>query len=190
MDTISWVLILLIFFARVLDVSLGTMRIIFVSRNLKKLAPIVGFFEVLIWIIVIGQVMQNLNSIAHYVAYAAGFAAGNYVGIVIEEKLAVGYVLTRIISKEHNKELIDHLRDEKCGVTVVDAHGKQGNVKILFSVIKRKKLYKVYEAIEKYSPNSFVSVEDIKTATDQGFLGVPVKKKRFQRQFRTLRKGK
>ncbi len=190
MDTVSWILILLIFLARVLDVSLGTMRIIFVSKNLKKLAPIVGFFEVLIWIVVIGQVMQNLNSILHYVAYAAGFAAGNYVGIVIEERLAVGYVLTRIISKEHNKELIDHLRDDRCGVTVVDAHGKQGSVKILFTVIKRKKLYKVYETIEKYSPNAFVSVEEIKSVTDQGFLGIPLKKQSMVKNFRSLRKGK
>ena len=67
MNMMFWVLPLLIFFARVADVSLGTMRIIFVSKNLKKLAPIVGFFEVFIWINVIGQVMQNVNSVIHYI---------------------------------------------------------------------------------------------------------------------------
>ncbi|MCC7572907.1 MAG: DUF2179 domain-containing protein [Candidatus Methanofastidiosum sp.] len=190
MDMMFWLLPLLIFLARVLDVSLGTMRIIFVSKNLKKLAPIVGFFEVFIWINVIGQVMQNVNSIIHYLAYAAGFAAGNYVGIVIEERLAVGHVIARIITKENTDKIIDFLRKEKCGVTIVDAYGKKGEVKILFTVIKRKKLEPIYEAIDKYAPNSFVSIEDVKSVSKEEFVGIPLKKKRFMGTFRSLRKGK
>ncbi len=190
MDAMFWVLPILIFLARVIDVSLGTMRIIFVSKNLKKLAPIVGFFEVFIWINVIGQVMQNVNSIIHYVAYAAGFAAGNYIGIVIEERLAVGHVIARIITKENTEGLIKFLRKEKCGVTVIDAYGKKGAVKILFTVIKRKKLDEIYGAINKYVPDSFVSVEDVKSVSDEGFVGIPIKKKRFLGTVRSLRKGK
>lgn len=190
MEMLFWVLPILIFLARVADVSLGTMRIIFVSKNLKKLAPIVGFFEVFIWINVIGQVMLNVNSIIHYVAYAAGFAAGNYVGIVIEEKLAVGHVIARIITRENADGLIEFLRKEKYSVTVLDAHGKRGDVKILFTVIKRKKLDTIYEAIDKYTPDSFVSVEDVKSVSDEGPVGIPIKKKRFMGTFRSLRKGK
>ncbi|HNR44283.1 MAG TPA: DUF2179 domain-containing protein [Methanofastidiosum sp.] len=190
MEMLFWVLPILIFLARVVDVSLGTMRIIFVSKNLKKLAPIVGFFEVFIWINVIGQVMQNVNSVIHYIAYAAGFAAGNYVGIVIEERLAVGHVIARIITKENTDNLIKFLKKEKCGVTVIDAKGKKGDVKILFTVIKRKKLDAIYEAIDKFTPDSFVSVEDVKSVSEDSFVGVPLKKKKFLGTFRALRKGK
>ena len=190
MDLMFWALPILIFLARVMDVSLGTMRSIFVSKNLKKLAPIVGFFEVFIWINVIGQVMQNVNSIIHYIAYAAGFAAGNYVGIVIEERLAVGHVIARIITKENTEEFIKFLRKEKCGVTVIDAKGKRGDVKILFTVVKRKKLDEIYGAIDKYVPDSFVSVEDVKSVSDEGFLGVSSKRKKLLGTFRSLRKDK
>jgi uncharacterized protein YebE (UPF0316 family) len=80
----TWIVLpLLIFLARVVDVSMGTIRVIFVSRGLKYLAPVVGFFEVLIWLLAIGQIMKNLSSPLCYVAYAGGFAAGNYIGIVI-----------------------------------------------------------------------------------------------------------
>jgi uncharacterized protein YebE (UPF0316 family) len=190
MDMVFWVLPILIFLARVVDVSLGTMRIIFVSKNLKKLAPIVGFFEVFIWINVIGQVMQNVNSLVHYVAYAGGFAAGNYIGIVIEERLAVGHVIARIITKEDTGNLIKFLKKEKCGVTVIDAKGKKGDVKILFTVIKRKKLDAIYEAIEKFTPDSFVSVEDVKSVSDEAFADIPIKKKRSLGTFRALSKSK
>ena len=84
------ILPILIFIARVCDVSIGTMRIIFISRGAKILAPLLGFFEILIWLVAIGKVMQNLDNIACYVAYAGGFATGNFVGIRIEEKLAMG----------------------------------------------------------------------------------------------------
>jgi uncharacterized protein YebE (UPF0316 family) len=90
------ILPLLIFFARICDVSIGTMRIIFVSKGKKNIAPLLGFFEVLIWIIVISKIMQNLNNYVNYVAYAAGFATGNLVGMIIEEKLAVGVQMIRV----------------------------------------------------------------------------------------------
>lgn len=188
MNLMFWILPLLIFLARVADVSLGTMRIIFVSKNLKKLAPLVGFFEVFIWINVIGQVMQNVNSVIHYISYAAGFAAGNYVGIVIEERLAVGHVIARIITKEKTDDFLKFLKKEKCGVTIIDAKGITGNVKILFTVVKRKKLDMIYEAIDKYIPDSFVSVEDVKSVSEDRFVGIPFKKKRPIGSFKSLRK--
>ncbi|MCK5000444.1 MAG: hypothetical protein KAS23_12960, partial [Anaerohalosphaera sp.] len=95
-DVYGWfVLPLLIFLARVVDVSMGTVRIVFVSRGFKFLAPVMGFFEVLIWILAISQIMQNLNNPACYVAYAGGFAMGNFVGMWIAEKLTLGVVLVR-----------------------------------------------------------------------------------------------
>ena len=88
---------LLIFCARIIDVSIGTLRIIFVSKGKRNIAPLLGFFEVLVWILAISEIMQNLNNWVCYVAYAAGFAAGNYVGMIIEEKLAIGILIIRII---------------------------------------------------------------------------------------------
>ena len=88
----------LIFIARVCDVTIGTLRIISVSRGYKFLAPVFGFFEVLIWIVVIGKVMQNLGNVFCYIGYAGGFATGNLVGIIIEERLAMGILLIRIIN--------------------------------------------------------------------------------------------
>jgi len=190
MELSFWILPILIFLARIVDVSIGTMRIIFVSKNLKKLAPLVGFFEVFIWINVIGQVMQNANSIIHYIAYAGGFAAGNYIGIVIEERIAMGNAIVRIITKEDTDDLLKYLRKEKCGVTIIDAQGKKGEVKVLLTVVQRKKLDEIYEAVDRLIPDSFVSTEDVKSVSDEGFLGVPAKKKRFLGTFRSLRKGK
>ncbi len=81
-----------IFLARICDVTIGTLRIIFVSKGNKLIAPVLGFFEVLIWIIAITRIIENLNNPFCYVAYAAGFATGNYIGLRVEEKLAVGIV--------------------------------------------------------------------------------------------------
>ena len=107
----AWILLpLLIFFARVCDVSLGTIRIIFVSKGIKYLAPIVGFFEILIWLLALGQIMQNLNNVFYYIFYAGGFATGNYVGILLEEKLSIGTVGIRIITKREAEKLIEVLK--------------------------------------------------------------------------------
>lgn len=97
-DIWTWVIIpCFIFIARILDVTLGTVRIIFVSKHMKSLAPLLGFFEVLIWLLAIGQIMQNLTNPINYLAYAAGFAMGNFVGIQIESRLAMGVVLIRVL---------------------------------------------------------------------------------------------
>ena len=94
------ILPILIFLARIVDVTFGTIRIIFVSRGMKWLAPIFGFFEIMIWLFAIGQVFSNLTNITYYVAYAGGFACGNFVGIWIEEKMAIGTLIVRIITRK------------------------------------------------------------------------------------------
>ena len=90
----TWVVIpVLIFLARILDVSIGTLRLIYVSRGYKTLAPVLGFFEVLIWLAAIRQIMQHVDNPACFLAYALGFASGNYIGMWISEKLSIGKVL-------------------------------------------------------------------------------------------------
>jgi uncharacterized protein YebE (UPF0316 family) len=104
------VLPLLIFTARVLDMTLDTLRIIFISRGRKFLATFFGFFEIIIWLFAIGQIMQNLTNITYYLAYAGGFATGVFVGISIEEKIAMGTVVVKVITKKEAVELVEYLK--------------------------------------------------------------------------------
>ena len=162
-DTYAMIILpLFIFVSRILDVSIGTIRIIFVSRGKKFLAPILGFFEVLIWIIVIGQVMQNLGSVFSYIAYAGGFATGTLVGMIIEEKLAIGVVVVRIIVMKEQCRIQKRLSEAGFGVTSVDAQGKTGEVKIIYSIMKRKELEDAIDIIESCDSKVFYSIEDAK----------------------------
>ena len=185
--TFTWVIIpLLIFCARIVDVSLGTIRIIYVSRGMKYLAPLFGFFEILIWLLAIGQIMQNLTNIVYYIAYASGFTMGSFVGIIIENRLAIGKVVLRIITQRDATKLIAFLRDEGYGVTVVDAEGATGTVKIIFTVINRKNLEAVVGAVKEFNPRAFFSVEDVRLARE----GIFLPQKDYLSFLRTKRKGK
>lgn len=166
-DWFAYVVIpLLIFLARVVDVSLDTIRIVFISKGNKILAPILGFFEVLIWLIAITRIMQNLDNVMYYIAYAAGFAAGNYIGLIIEEKLALGLQMFRIITQKEAPVLIQSLIEKGYGITFLDAEGKNGNVNVIFSVVKRSESKKVIEIINRHNPNAFYSIEDIRRVND------------------------
>lgn len=156
------ILPLLIFTARICDVSIGTLRIILVGRGHKMLAPLLGFFEVLVWLIAIQQIMQNLTNTIYYFAYAAGFAAGNYVGMLIEEKIALGILVIRIITNQSAEKLIEKLRQQDYGVTSIDAAGKTGPVNVLYTIIRRADLKNIITLINDYHPNAFYSVEDVK----------------------------
>ncbi|PIQ08631.1 MAG: hypothetical protein COW71_10795 [Ignavibacteriales bacterium CG18_big_fil_WC_8_21_14_2_50_31_20] len=160
---------ILIILAKIIDVSLGTLRIILVSKGSKSLAPFLGFFEVLVWIIAIGQVMQNLTNPINYVAYALGFALGNYFGILLEGKLALGQVIVRVISKRDASELIEVLKTAKYGITIVDAIGSTGPVHMIFTVIKRSQVGKVVNIIKEYNPRAFYSIEDIRYVSETNF---------------------
>lgn len=185
--TFKWVIIpLLIFLSRIIDVSFGTMRIIYISRGLKLIAPILGFFEILIWLIAIGQIMNNLTNVVYYIAYAAGFAMGNFVGIFIEDLLAIGKVVLRIITQKDASELIAFLRSEGYGITAVNAEGATGNVKIIFSVIDRKNLEAVIGSVQQFNPKAFFSVEDTRIARE----GIFPPSKHAKRFLKPSRKGK
>lgn len=159
----NWFVIpLLICLARILDVSLGTIRIILVSRGMKFLAPILGFFEILIWLLAISQVMQNLTNVAHYFAYALGFSIGNYIGIILEEKLAIGKIAVRVVTHRDALELVGFLRSKGFSVTVVDAEGSLGPVHLLLTVIRRSQLPVMASHIKHFNPKAFYTVEDVR----------------------------
>jgi uncharacterized protein YebE (UPF0316 family) len=188
----SWVLLpLLIFLARICDVSIGTVRIIYVARGKRFLAPLLGFFEVSIWLLAISQIMQQLDNIACFIAYAAGFAMGNYVGIRIEEKLAMGTLILRIFLTGDDTRLKDRLYEAGFGVTTIDAHGRNGDVEILFSVIKRKDLQKAVGIIESCQSNAFYSIEDAKSV-NKGIFPSPERRRHlpFARRKPYIRQGK
>ncbi len=177
-----WVVLpLLIFLARVCDVSLQTMRIIFISKGRRLLAPLLGFFEVLIWLVAITQIMQNLTNPFYYLAYGAGFAMGTYVGLRIEERLAVGSVLLRVITAENSGELVGRLREEKHGLTCIEGEGKSGPVKIIFMALERADLPRVVETVRRLHPDAFYSVEDIRTVS-KGFFRVNQRDRLFSQR--------
>ena len=160
---------ILIFLARVCDMSLDTVRVIFMSKGIQYFPAIIGFFEVIIWLLAIGQVMNNLTNVVCYIAYGAGFATGTIVGMALEEKLSLGLTSVRIISKEDPKDLIQYLRSQNYGVTLIDAEGGTGKVKMVFTIIKRQDLARVVGIIKDFNPNAFYSVEEVKSVAEGVF---------------------
>jgi uncharacterized protein YebE (UPF0316 family) len=157
---------LLIFLARICDVSIGTMRIIFVSKGKRNIAPILGFFEVLIWITAISKIMANLDNYVNFIAYAAGFATGNYVGMIIEEKLAMGILMIRVFAHEKGEELVQSLNSRGFGATVVQAHGARENIQLIYSIVKRNELANVLDIITGLNPKAFYTIEEIKKVNE------------------------
>jgi len=182
---------LLIFIARICDQSIGTMRIIFVSKGKRNIAPILGFFEVLIWITAISKIMQNRDNYVNYIAYAAGFATGNYVGMIIEEKLAMGILMIRIFANERGTDLVNILNSSGFGATVVDAHGARDKVHLIYTIVKRNEIENALGLINKFNPKIFYTIEEIKTVNE----GIFTPKKHnvnfpFTNILRQWRKGK
>lgn len=184
LDTYPWILPIIIFFGRICDVSLGTLRIIFVSKGEKYKAPLVGFFEVFIWIVIISQVLARANDIVSYLSYAAGYAAGNYVGILIEQRIAFGVVLFRIFTKKEGLELTRKLNVKGFGSTCLSGHGAVSRVDVVESVFDRKLIKEVETIVTEFDPNAFYIIEDIRSRQRGIFLS------RTPSLFRSMRPGK
>lgn len=157
------VLPILIFVARIADVSIGTMRILFVVRGARVIAAMLGFLEVFIWIVVVRQVMNEQSGLLHYAAYAAGFATGNIVGITIESRLAMGLQTVRVITAEATQALEEDLLAHGFGATRLAATGLRGGVMaVLFSTLPRRRVPEAVALIERHLPGAFISIEDVK----------------------------
>jgi uncharacterized protein YebE (UPF0316 family) len=163
------ILSVLIILARICDVTLGTMRIAFIARGQRYLAPLVGFFEVLIWLIALRQIMANLTNPFFYVSYALGFAAGTFIGLWVEERMAIGSRIIRVITRQDAGELAEALREADYGVTTMEAEGVEGRVQLLFSVLKRQDLDRFIEIVDKYAPRAFYSIEDVRAVSEGVF---------------------
>jgi len=162
-DSYPWLLPIIIFFGRICDVTLGTLRIIFVSKGEKMMAPVVGFFEVFIWIVVISQIFAHATHIIAYFAYALGYATGNFVGIMIENKIGFGYQLFRIYTKKNGAELMKLLNQRGFGSTLIKGEGAITEVSIIESAVRRKSDRRMIEILEAFDPDVFFLVEDIRS---------------------------
>jgi uncharacterized protein YebE (UPF0316 family) len=163
-DLFQWVILpFLIFLARMSDVSLATLRNIFLSKSIKYIVPFLGFIEALIWLLAISQIIRNLHNPVCFLAYAFGYSMGIFVGIKIEERLALGLQVMRIITQHNADELIVALTRNDFGITSMDATGSKGPVKVILTVVKRKDIMLIRKIIEEHNPNAFYSIEDIRT---------------------------
>jgi uncharacterized protein YebE (UPF0316 family) len=157
---------LFIFVAETCVVTISTLRTIFVARGMKYLAPLLGFFEVSIWLFAIGQVMKNLADLSCSAAFAGGFTLGNFLGILLEEKLAMGRVVVRFFVCRNAEALAAGLRSAGYGVTAVDGQGSRGPVRILLTVVARKQLETVLALAREFDPKIFWSVDELQAAAE------------------------
>ena len=155
---------LLVFLAELCVVTLATVRTIFVSRGRKVPASALGFFEVTIWLFAIGQVMRNCNDLGCHVAFAAGFTLGNFLGVVVERRLALGTLVVRTITRRDATALVRGLRAAEYGVTTLDAEGATGPGKVVLTVVPRKELGHVLGIIRGFDPKAFYSVDEVQSA--------------------------
>ena len=163
LDIYPWLLPIVIFFGRIIGVALGTLRIIFVSKGQKNKAPLIGFVEVFIWVVVISQILARANDMVAYLSYAAGYAAGNYIGLTLENRIAYGIVLCRIYTQKNGTELIKALNKLNFGATMTRGEGSTNEVDIIETVVDRKKMKVLEIAINDFDSNSFYVIEDVRT---------------------------
>ncbi len=175
------ILPLLIFFARVADVSLGTIRIIFVSKGFKALSWVFGFFEVLIWLLAISQIFSDLSNPLLMLAYSLGFATGNYVGILLDEKISIGNSMIRIIIRKNSKKLIAELKKHNYTMTIIDAQSsdKETDVKMILLAVKRKELKTIFKIVKKVNSKAFFTIEDIRSFRENNYSVTPKKRVLF-----------
>jgi uncharacterized protein YebE (UPF0316 family) len=149
-----------------------TIRVIYISRGIKYLAPIIAFFELVIWLLAMEVIMNDLSNIANLFAFAFafGFAMGTYVGLIIEEKLSIGMVIMRIVTtKESNEEIISFLQSEYFGATSLDAKGARGNVKMILTLVNRIDVPRITKHLQTTNPHAFFSIEDVRYANEGVF---------------------
>ena len=166
---------LMVFCMRAIDMSLGTARMIFIIQGRRLLASVIGYVEVTIFILAISKVIHSLTDVWHIVGYAGGFALGTYIGMSIEGKLSMGYSLVRIVSRNAPEDVAGILWQHGYGATVIDGRGKEGPVKLIHSLCRRREVRKLLPLINLIDPKAFISIQDARSSI-HGYLN-PVKKR-------------
>jgi uncharacterized protein YebE (UPF0316 family) len=155
---------LLIIALRLTDVSIGTLRIILLTRGSKWRAAGIGFVETLIWVFAVTIVLRELDDPVRMVAYAAGFGLGTLLGVSLERRLAVGTVLVQVMAPVSSPSSAEALRAEGLRVTELNAQGRDGAVRMIFCVVPRRKLRLVLDTVHRVNPAAFVTTEDVAVA--------------------------
>jgi uncharacterized protein YebE (UPF0316 family) len=150
----------IIFGLRIIDVTLATVRMLLTMRGARRIVPVIGFFEALVWVLAVGTAIQNLHSIWHILGYAGGFGAGTFVGLWVEEKLAFGLATVRIICTAGGQDVADGLRSRGFGVTEFSGYGRQGQVEMIYTLVNRRQIKEVIRAVERLDEDAFISVEE------------------------------
>ena len=161
--------LIFIFFARMIDVSIGTIRVLMVMRGQRIIAAALGFFEIIIYILALSRVVTQLDQPFNLFVYALGFAGGTLIGSYFEERLAMGYLLVEVIPKVGGEELASELRLQNFGVTLLRGEGRDGPRNVLHITLSRKKLPEFYRIVNEFNPNAFITVFDAKRIIG-GFL--------------------
>ena len=167
---IEWYVPVLIFLARICDVSMGTTRMLFVMSGMRWQAALIGFFEVMIWALAVGGVITYLDNPIALVAYGAGFSTGTLVGMWVENRIGVGYRALRVINANRSISLSAALRGHGYRVTEVPGHGMNGPVELAFLVIRRRQLPETIALVERITPDAFITVERADRATGGPFV--------------------
>jgi len=159
---------LFIFVMRVISVSLATTRLMMVVQGRKMLAWIIGFFQALIFITIVRDVLQNIGDWTKILAYSGGFATGVVVGMMLESRIALGYVRLHIISTSRGKQVADSLREKGFGLTEIPAKGKNGAVTLINCNVTRRQVGEVVEIVTALDPEAFITAESVRSV-QRGF---------------------
>jgi uncharacterized protein YebE (UPF0316 family) len=158
----AWLGALLIFSLRVCDMSLDTLRVLFVMRGKKQVAWVLGFFQSAIFVLAIAKVLTQVTNPLNIIGYAAGFATGNVVGMIIEERIAIGHILVNIISPHRGSAIVSHLRQNGYAVTELAGRGKDGMVSMINCSVLRKQVGAVHGLVNEVDPDAFITAEDVR----------------------------
>ncbi len=159
-------LYIIIFCAKIVEVSISTIRLVYINKGERVKGAVLGFVEIMIWLIVVSSVLNNITADPIKVfVYAAAFSLGNFIGVTIESKIAVGLASIQVVASEKTGEILAGiLRDENFGVTIIDGRGKNDSKKILlFIQLKRKKIPAAVKIIKQTAPDAYITVNDIKS---------------------------
>jgi uncharacterized protein YebE (UPF0316 family) len=188
-EVFSFVLLpLLIFCARIADVSINTIRIIYVLGGRRWTATLLGFFESCIWLMAIRQIFEHLDNWICYVAYPAGFACGIFVGMMIEERIAYGKVIVRIITRKDINDLLTYLNKRQFRFTHVNAMGPDGHENLVFTVLEREYLEALMAELRRILPTAFYTVEKVNRAAESATVVNETSQRSFTNWLRSIRR--
>jgi uncharacterized protein YebE (UPF0316 family) len=155
----AWYIPVLIFLARICDVSIGTVRMIYVINGARAIAAALGFIEVLIWALAVGGVIHHLTNPFALAGYAGGFATGVLIGMTIEERIAVGFRTVRVINTNRDLHLAREIRRNDYRATRIEGEGANGPVELVFITVRRRQASDLLQLIRQIAPEAFVTVE-------------------------------